>query len=103
MWMRTGFGVRDLSRFFFVDLDLERLREWIDRDCDGSSDFLFTLSFNGFSFELRTRPSLLDDDEELELEDDDELEEDDRDEEDELSEELFLTNHISSSFFISKI
>lgn len=112
--MRTGFGVVERSRFFRVDLDRERLSEsgtdWPFIFFESFSALRFTLSFDfGLSLEsflwLRADPlllrfeitllsrrwSLLDDDDELELDEDEELEELDRDAEDELlSDELFI-------------
>lgn len=52
MWMRTGLGVGDLSRFLRADFDLERLREFTERDTDGPFDFLESALRRSLSFDV---------------------------------------------------
>lgn len=125
-WIRIGFataaatGEAVRSRFFLFDFDRERLREC----CETFLSFDFaTFDKNKFVYSLfiiwlfffqllplrlrlrlrffAFRPSLLDDEEELELEEDEELDDDEREPDEELLSEELSNFHIKNrKFFI---
>lgn len=59
IWIRTGFGVGERSRFFFVDLDLERLRESTERETEGFLDFFDSSLRRSFNFWSSLEPVIL--------------------------------------------